>query len=75
MPFKCIKCDKSYKQKRALDQHAKKECGVSFHCTLCKQNFAKKCSLRGHLLGVHSFARRKLDKYGAGNENVLLKKC
>ncbi len=66
MPFNCPKCDSSYKQKRSLDQHMKKECGVAFNCTLCKQNYTQKISLRKHLLIVHNIARRELDKYGAG---------
>lgn len=70
-PFKCTKCESSYKQKRALDQHTKYECGNPFHCTLCNQNCATKCSLRSHLLRVHNIARHNLDKYGAGMKHFL----
>jgi len=71
MSFKCTKCGISYKRKRSLDHHTKNECGVVFHCTLCKHNLATKCSLRNHLLGVHQISRRKLDKYGAGIKHFL----
>ena len=72
MLFKCTKCASCYKQKRTLDEHMKNGCGASFHCTLCKQNLATKCSLRYHLLGVHQIARRKLEKYGAGIKTFLV---
>ena len=65
-PFKCTKCDSAYQQKRALDHHTKNECGVSFHCSICRQIYATKSSLRSHLLSVHQIARHRLDKYGAG---------
>ncbi len=67
MPFKCTKCDSSFKRERSLVYHMKHECGIAFPCTLCKQSCKKKDSLRRHLLDVHNIARHQLDKYGAGN--------
>ena len=66
MPFKCTKCDSSFQQKRTLDQHMMKECGVPFNCSECNKNFATKGSLRVHLLGVHEIVSHQLEKFGAG---------
>ena len=59
-PFKCNKCETSFKRKRTFVHHVNHECGVAFICTVCKQYFKTKGSLRVHLFSVHMIDRCEL---------------
>lgn len=48
-------CGRSYKRKNARTLHVKYECGVEpkFQCYVCLKKFARKDSLKNHLVTVH----------------------
>lgn len=55
--FICPKsCGRSYKSKRALNQHLKYECGIEpqFKCFVCLKRFSLKGSLKSHLGLIHN---------------------
>lgn len=67
LPFKCHKCQRSYKYKGSLTSHLKFDCGLdpTFSCTECDCRAKKKNCLRQHLEQVHNVDRSQLDNCGA----------
>lgn len=54
--FHCIKCNKSYKNKRHLHRHMKEECidiEPRFKCDLCLSPFRRKYHLARHMQNRH----------------------
>lgn len=57
--FACLKCNKSYKNKKHLDRHVKEECidvMPKYECTLCYARFRRKYHLARHRLNRHGVA-------------------
>uniref|UniRef100_T1GVK9 BTB domain-containing protein n=1 Tax=Megaselia scalaris TaxID=36166 RepID=T1GVK9_MEGSC len=54
--FKCIKCERSYKNKGHLLRHMNLECGVEpkFKCEICGTKFSRKETVKRHILRTHS---------------------
>jgi len=68
LPFKCEKCERTYKTKGSLGSH-KKVCGrdLSFSCAQCDYRSSEKHHLRRHLTNVHGVERSQLASYGASH--------
>ena len=68
LPFKCEKCERTYKTKESLGTH-KKVCGLgpSFFCAQCDYRSSQKYNLRMHLINVHDVVRSQLASYGASH--------
>lgn len=54
-PFKCSRCDRTFKTRKEVQQHLAKYCGVipSFHCATCDHRFKTKGDLKKHCMNVH----------------------
>ena len=68
MPFKCHKCERSYKVKWSLQAHLIQKCGAvrAYACTLCDHRTVTKGNLRVHLCNTHDIDPSKLVSHGAG---------
>jgi len=57
-PFKCDRCEKSYKTKAKLARHLNFECGTdpAFSCSTCDFRTKRKDHLNLHVIRVHGIA-------------------
>lgn len=54
--YHCVKCGKSYKNKRHLQRHQKEECidvAPRFRCNVCFSFFRRKYHLSRHIMNKH----------------------
>lgn len=54
--YHCVKCTKSYKNKRHLQRHQKEECidvEPRFKCDVCLSSFRRKYHLSRHIMNKH----------------------
>lgn len=72
-PFKCGKCEKTYKLKSSLTQHLTFECGLepSFTCSHCDYRAKRKGTLRAHLINAHCVNRSQFGAFGAAGNGIL----
>jgi len=73
LPFKCEKCERTYKTKDSLYNH-KRVCGLdpSFSCAKCDYRTAHNHHMRRHLTNVHNVERSQLASFGAANGIFIL---
>jgi len=80
LPFKCEKCEGTFKSKDSLYHHKKLVCEVakSFSCVKCDYRTARKYNLREHLMKVHDVEPSQLANFGADkgiHEEVIVLLC
>ena len=68
-PFKCARCENSYKYKHSLQRHVANMCGKdpSFFCSQCDYQTKWKEDLKKHMIRVHKADQSQLNESGAGN--------
>ena len=67
-PFKCVRCENSYKYKKSLQRHVVNMCGKdpSFFCSQCDYQTKWKVDLKKHMINVHKADQSQLAASGAG---------
>ncbi len=67
-PFKCTKCQRSYKNRKSLIKHVKYSCDLvpRFQCTQCNHRFKRKSDLRKHLTDLHGICPSDFAAHGVG---------
>lgn len=62
-PYKCFKCNKTYKYKNNMLRHARYECdGIShFQCSLCSKAYTQKSGLKMHYMNTHDVKMRHVN--------------
>lgn len=64
--FICPKnCGRSFKNKRNMKNHYKRECGFKFPCVICDKNFSIKANLR-----KHSFSSQMYPRVNCGSRGI-----
>ena len=67
-PYKCERCENTYKLKKHLNRHQNQECDPNnFLCTLCKFKTNRHRELKTHLLEFHQIESSELPKFLTGN--------
>ena len=51
--YRCDRCGRGYQKRHSLEQHYK-QCGETYHCTHCTQEFKGKKALAQHIQGKHA---------------------